>query len=120
MQITFEHVKQALSIAKSAYDISQDVALYNENCNALNSMDLEYICRQLQQSIDIHAQTIKELSLFTNITVMYYEELPFHVAYSSLSYITQNIPTYVAYEQLKEKAFEALLTAVIKKICTNK
>ncbi len=120
MQITFDHVNQALSVAKSSYDISQDICLYQENCKALNSMDLAYICKQLQQSINAHGQSIKELSLLTNITVMYYQELPFHIAYGSLSYITQNIPMYVAYEQLKGKAFETLLTTVIKQISTNR
>ena len=39
MQITFEQVKTALSIAKSAYDISQDILLYQVNCKALNRTD---------------------------------------------------------------------------------
>lgn len=110
MQITFEQVKMALSIAKSAYDISQDIQLHHDNCAALNSMDDVQVRTQLQKSIDKHGQTIKQLSLFTGAMLVYYQELSFYTAYSSLSYITQNLPMYVAIEQLTEKAFEELLS----------
>lgn len=117
MQITFEQVKTELSIAKSIYDISQNIKLYNENCAALNSMDIIQIRTQLQKSIDKHGGTIKKLSLFTGMTLVHYQELPFYIAYSSLSYITQNIPLYVAVEQLTEKALEAFFRKLTTQCC---
>ena len=119
MQITFEQVKTALSMAKSVYDISQDMLLYKENCIALNSMDIIQIRRQLQKSIDKHGHTIKSLSLFTGLTLVQYQELSFSVAYHSLSYITQNIPIYVAFEQLTEKALEELFSHLLQQFVSN-
>ena len=116
MQITFEQVKTALSIAKSAYDISQDILLYQENWKALNSRDFAQIHSQLQKSIDRHGQTIKNLSLFTGITVIPCLELSFHNSYNALYYVTQNLPFYVAVEQLTEKGLEEFLSRLAKQL----
>lgn len=102
----FDILQKALKEAKSAYDCGQDIALYNENLKALNERDANQIVAQLQKSINRYGQSIQELSGLTKISVVKYETLDIVHATNSLVYITQNIPMYVAYEQLNGKAFD--------------
>ena len=104
--IVFDILQKVLKEAKSAYDCRQDIALYNENLKALNERDANQIVAQLQKSINRYGQSIQELSGLTKVFVVKYETLDIVQASNSLVYITQNIPMYVAYEQLKRKAFE--------------
>ena len=102
----FDILQKALKEAKSAYDCRQDIALYNENLKALNERNVNQIVLQLQKSINRYGQSIQELSGLTKISVVKYETLDVVHATNSLIYITQNIPMYVAYEQLKGLALE--------------
>lgn len=102
----FDILQKVLKEAKSAYDCRQDIALYNENLKALNERDANQIVAQLQKSINRYGQSIQELSGLTKISVVKYETLDIVHATNSLVYITQNIPMYVAYEQLKGEAFD--------------
>ena len=102
----FDILQKALKEAKSAYDCRQDIALYNENLKALNERDANQIVAQLQKSINRYGKSIQELSSLTKISVVKYKTLDTVHATNSLVYITQNIPIYVAHEQLKGEAFE--------------
>ena len=104
--LNFDILQKILKEAKSAYDCGQDIALYNENLKALNERNVNQIVAQLQKSINRYGQSIQELSGLTKISVVKYETLDIVHATNSLVYITQNIPMYVAYEQLKGKAFD--------------
>lgn len=102
----FDILQKVLKEAKSAYDCGWDIAIYNENLKALNEKDVNQIVAQLQKSINRYGQSIQELSGLTKISVVKYETLDVVHATNSLVYITQNIPMYVAYEQLKGEAFD--------------
>lgn len=104
--LNFDILQKILKEAKSAYNCGQDIALYNENLKALNERNVNQIVAQLQKSINRYGQSIQELSGLTKISVVKYETLDIVHATNSLVYITQNIPMYVAYEQLKGKAFD--------------
>lgn len=106
--LTFDILQKLLKKAKSAYDCWQDIELYNENHRALNEKNANQIIIQLQKSINRYGQSIQELSGLTNISIVKYESLNIVQTFNSLLYITQNIPMYVAYEQLKEQTFESI------------
>jgi hypothetical protein len=72
----------------------------------LNERNVNQTVAQLQKSINRYGQSIQELSGLTKISVVKYEALDVVHATNSLVYITQNIPMYVAYEQLKGEAFD--------------
>ena len=67
---------------------------------------LQGLCFNYKKNIDKYGEAIRALSLFTHVTTVHYDEIPFYTAYSSLNYINQNIPMYIAYAQLKDKALE--------------
>ena len=104
--IVFDMLQKILKEISSAYDLSQDINLFNENCEILKSHDASKIVFQLQKNISKYGEAIRALSLFTHVTTVHYDEIPLYVAYSSLNYINQNIPMYVAYAELKDKALE--------------
>ncbi len=107
--LTFDDVAQALKVAKSLYDLKEDINFYNENILALQSGDFEQIKNRLNQSMDKYGADVSQLSGLTNVNVTYYPVLTYEVAFSSLAYITNNIPIYVAFDKLKEKGMELLL-----------
>lgn len=107
--LTFDDVAQALKVAKSLYDLKEDINFYNENILALKSGDFEQIKNRLNQSMDKYGADVSQLSGLTNVNVTYYPVLTYEVAFSSLAYITNNIPIYVAFDKLKEKGMELLL-----------
>lgn len=107
--LTFDDVAQALKVAKSFYDLKEDINFYNENILALQSGDFEQIKNRLNQSMDKYGADVSQLSGLTNVNVTYYPVLTYEVAFSSLAYITNNIPIYVAFDKLKEKGMELLL-----------
>lgn len=112
--MTFEEVKQELGSAKSAYDLSGDIALYNENCEALKSQDFCRIREQLDKSLERYAVSIKMLSMFTDVTLVQYPELTYEIAFCSLFYLTERMPVYVLCNALGEKAFEFLINKGIE------
>ncbi len=111
--LTFDILQNFLKEAKSTYDCWQDIELYNENYRALNEKNANQIIIQLQKSINRYGQSIQELSGLTNVSIVKYESLNIVHAFNSLLYITQNIPTYVAYEQLKEQNLERILKLLL-------
>lgn len=114
MDLTFEEIKQELSLAKSVYDLTDDIALYNENCEALRSQDFYKIREQLDISLRKYGGAINMLSIFTDVTLVQYPVLTYEVAFSSLAYITNNIPFYVAFDKLKEKGMELILNKLLQ------
>ena len=114
--IVFDILQKVLKEAESAYDCRKDIALYNENLKALNERDANQIVAQLQKSINRYGQSIQELSGLTKISVVKYETLDIVHATNSLVYITQNIPMYVAYEQLKGEAFDEFQRILLNNI----
>ena len=107
--LTFDDVAQALKVAKSLYDLKEDINFYNENILALQSGDFEQSKNRLNQAMDKYGADVSQLSGLTNVNVTYYPVLTYEVAFSSLAYITNNIPIYVAFDKLKEKGMELLL-----------
>lgn len=104
--IVFNMLNKILKEISSSYDLSQDINLFMENCEILKKQDASKIVSQLQKNINKYGEAIRALSLFTHVTTVHYEEITFYIAYSSLNYINHNIPMYVAYAQLKDKALE--------------
>lgn len=104
--LNFDILQHILKEAKSAYDCGQDIALYNENCQALNSQELSKIIEQLHKSINKYGLIINAISPFTKINIVYYQTMTYEVARNSLMYITSNIPTYVALGCLKDETLE--------------
>ncbi len=109
MDLTFEDVKQELRRVKLGYDLAEDISFYNENIEALRSGDFQRMRDRLNKSIEKYGTSIKQLSLFTKVTLVQYPVLTDEIVSTSLVYLTSNIPFYVAFEKLKEKAWELLM-----------
>lgn len=112
--LTFDDIAQTLKVTKSLYDLKEDINFYNENILALQSGDFEQIKNRLNQSMDKYGANVSQLSGLSNVNVTYYPVLTYEVAFSSLAYITNNIPFYVAFDKLKEKGMELLLNNLLK------
>ena len=111
--LTFDKVAQALKIANSLYNLNEDIGIYNKNIAALQSGDFEQIKNCLSQSLDRYGRDISQLSCLTHVGIQNYPVLTYEVAFTSLVYITNNIPFYVAYDKLKEKGMEFLLNKLL-------
>jgi hypothetical protein len=114
--ITFDEVKQVLSIAHYACDVSDDIVLYHENCEALRSRDFDRIRVQLGKSVKKYAVAIKMLSLFTNVTLVQYSEVTYEIAFLSLNYLTEKMPVYALCNKLGEQAFEFLIKKCVEQL----
>ena len=112
---TFDDIAQSLKITKSFYDLQEDIDFYNDNISALQSSDFELIKNRLEQSLNRYGAKISQLSCFTNVEVKFYPVLSYEMAFSSLSYITNNIPIYVAFDRLKERGIELLLNKLLQR-----
>ena len=110
----FDTLIQILKEVHSTYDLSQDITLYNENCEALNSREVSKIIEQLQKSISKYGLIINAISPFTKVNVVHYQTMTYEVAYNSLTYVTSNIPTYLAFGCLKDEALEKFKDLLLK------
>lgn len=110
----FDALIQILKEVHSAYDLSEDISIYNENCKALNSQEFLKIVDQLEKSISKYGFIINTISPFTKVNVVHYQAMTYEVAYNSLTYITSNIPTYVAFGCLKDEALEKFKNLLLK------
>lgn len=110
----FDTLIQILKEIHSSYDLSQDISLYNENCEALDSREFSKIIEQLQKSINKYGLIINAISPFTKVNIVHYQAMTYEIAYNSLTYVTSNIPTYVAFGCLKDEALEKFKNLLLK------
>lgn len=105
----FEIIAQELRKNKTAYDLSQDIQLQQENITALQSGTLLEIQKQYDKSIAKYRDEINALSGVTNIGLVRKTlSMPDDI-WGSLTYITNMIPAYVACRELKGEAKDRVL-----------
>lgn len=107
--MTFEQLQSALDNAKEVYDLAQDMSLRDQNVLAIRSGDMAWIRQQLQKSVERFGETINQLTMFSGVQVVQMNTLPEGVAVNSLAYITNNVPSYILYEKLRDEWMKQML-----------
>jgi len=108
MTYNFENAKDLIEKAKSSYDLAQDINLAKENMDALESNDFDLIRSQLKKSAERYGKTINELTWLTGDFTYTAQDVSKDKIIFSLSYITNNIPFYVIYENVRDEALKRL------------
>jgi hypothetical protein len=107
--MTFEDVAQIFRDEHILYDLREDIDFYNENISALQSGNISLMRERLEKTINKYRNSIDQLSMFTKVTRGSYTCITCDKIYSDLTYVTRNIPLYVAFDKLKEFGLEFLL-----------
>jgi hypothetical protein len=107
--MTFEDVAQIFRDEHILYDLREDIDFYNENISALQSGNISLMRERLEKTINKYRNSIEQLSMFTKVTRGSYTYITCNQIYYDLTYVTCNIPLYVAFDKLKEFGLEFLL-----------
>lgn len=109
--IDFDTLREELKKAKRIYDLSQDILLYEENCEALKIKNAVKIQTQLNQSVERYKKEILEQMEsfgFPKESINLYKQESEEKTALALFFITQNIPSYVMIKLFDESAIEII------------
>ena len=109
--IDFDALQEELKKAKKIYDLSQDILLYKENCEALKIKNPLKIQTQLNKSVERYKQEILEHLEsfgFPRKNVDLNKQEAEEKTAIALFFVTQNIPSYMAIRLFNEYALEII------------